>query len=154
LRVALYTSCTTQRRRNRFTAGSETIWKLTQKIRSDPRDPAIVSITNTYLSREEYELLASLYPRALAGLRLAVVEVTDLAEPLPRAAWLGREVTHDDRYSGGRLSRTLCRRAGRTACERQIAGAREWGASRLRLLEVTHKCCISSFVRHRDLLRR
>lgn len=40
----------------------------------------------------------------LAGLRLAEVEVADLAAPVALPPWAGREVTHDDRFSGGRLA--------------------------------------------------
>lgn len=119
----------TSLRLRRLAAGSETIWKLAQKVRTDPRDPSTVSVTNIYLNRDEYEILASLsagvvrksrristtdgirlaidtFEGALAGLRLAEVEVGDVAEPIPCPVWLGREVTHDDRYSGGQLART------------------------------------------------
>ncbi len=114
-------------RLRRITANGERVWKLTQKIRSDPGDPATVAITNMYLTRSEYDLLAALraatlskirsvcvvddirfaidvFDGELTGLRLAEVEVPDLAARLPRPVWLGREVTHDDRYSGGRLA--------------------------------------------------
>lgn len=117
----------TSLRLRRITADGETVWKLTQKIRSDPSDPATVSITNTYLTRAEYDLLASLpaatltktrsvcdvdgvrfaidvFGGELTGLRLAEVEVEDLSAPLPAPTWLGREVTHDNRYSGGYLA--------------------------------------------------
>lgn len=119
----------TSLRLRKLTAQNETVWKLTQKVRPDPKDPAVVSITNFYLTADEYQLLSSL-PAAvvskkrtvlvfddirfvvdvlagdLAGLQLAEVEVQDLEATLPRPAWLGREVTHDDRYSGGALART------------------------------------------------
>ncbi len=36
--------------------------------------------------------------------RLAEVEVEDVHAPLPIPAWIGDEVTHDDRYSGGFLA--------------------------------------------------
>jgi CYTH domain-containing protein len=112
-----------------LTVDDETVWKLAQKVRSDPSDPAMVSITNLYLTRDEHRVLASLpaaevrkvrsvcllggvrfvvdtFGGELAGLRLAEVEVDDLSSALPKPAWLGREVSHDDRYSGGRLART------------------------------------------------
>jgi CYTH domain-containing protein len=112
-----------------LTVEDETVWKLTQKVRPDPSDPATVSITNLYLTRDEHRVLASLpaalvrktrtvcvlggirfavdtFGDELAGLRLAEVEVDDLSSALPKPAWLGREVSHDDRYSGGRLART------------------------------------------------
>jgi adenylate cyclase len=41
----------------------------------------------------------------LAGLVLAEIEVDDLSVPLALPSWLGEEVSHDDRYSGGRLAR-------------------------------------------------
>jgi CYTH domain-containing protein len=119
----------TSLRLRRLSAEGETVWKLAQKIRADPTDPGTVSITNIYLQREEYELFVSLpaavlrktrriclhdgvrfaldtFEGHLADLRLAEVEVTKLAVPLPRPAWLGREITHDDRFSGGQLART------------------------------------------------
>lgn len=115
-----------------LTAEGETVWKLAQKVRPDPADPAVVSITNIYLTRGEYELLATLPAATLsktrhivpvdgvrfavdvfgggnAGLVLAEVEVDDLSAPLPRPAWLGDEVTHDDKYSGGYLARVPLR---------------------------------------------
>jgi CYTH domain-containing protein len=42
----------------------------------------------------------------LQGLRLAEIEVRDLAEPLDLPEWVTAEVTHDDRFSGGRLAGT------------------------------------------------
>lgn len=124
-----YVDATTLRLR-RLTAEGETVCKLTQKVRPDPDDPSAVSITNVYLTGEEYDLLAGLpaavitktrrvcvadgvrfavdiFDGELAGLRLAEVEVGDLAAPLPRPVWLGSEVTRDDRYSGGRLARMV-----------------------------------------------
>ncbi len=104
-------------------AEGESVYKLTQKVRPDPADPAVVAITNLYLTADEYGRLAELPGRTLRktrsvhppfvvdlfhglveGLRLAEVEVPDLLAPLELPAWLGREVTHDDRYSGGRLA--------------------------------------------------
>jgi CYTH domain-containing protein len=78
------------------------IYKLTQKVRVRDEDPADVSITNMYLPPEEHALLAALpagtisktrsvqlvgghvfvvdvFHRRLRGLRLAEVEVEDLA---------------------------------------------------------------------------
>jgi CYTH domain-containing protein len=40
----------------------------------------------------------------LDGLLLAEVEVDDLTAARHLPAWLGEEVTHDDRFSGGRLA--------------------------------------------------
>jgi CYTH domain-containing protein len=106
--------------------GEESVFKLTQKVRIDPTDPAVLALTNTYLDAEEYAVLSALpaavlrktraldagsgfavdrYAGALAGLVLAEIEVDDLAAPLDLPEWLGAEVTHDDRYSGGTLAR-------------------------------------------------
>jgi adenylate cyclase len=116
-------------RLRRLTAEGETVWKLTQKVRSDLARPTTISITNIYLDRDEHQLLAALpaatvtktrsictvegirfvvdtFRGELAGLRLAEVDVEKLEMPLPRPDWLGREVTEDDRYTGGRLART------------------------------------------------
>jgi CYTH domain-containing protein len=95
----------TSLRLRRVTADGDTVWKLTQKIRSDPSDPASVSITNVYLTADEYDILAALpaaelhkqrhvcpvdgtrfvvdvFRGELAGLQLAEVEVADLTAPL------------------------------------------------------------------------
>lgn len=84
-----------------LTAERETVQKLTQKVRMDPVDPASVSITNIYLTPEEYDLLAALpagpirktrhicrvegvrfvidlFQGDLKGLQLAEVEVAEL----------------------------------------------------------------------------
>lgn len=123
-----YIDGTTLRLR-RLIADGETVWKLTQKVRSEAGDPTSVSITNMYLNSDEYDLFAALpaatvrkerqicpvggtrfvvdvFSGSLAGLRLAEVELDDLTAALELPAWLGEEVTHDDRYSGGRLART------------------------------------------------
>ena len=113
-----------------MTVDRESVWKLTQKVRGAEGGPAEVSTTNTYLSREEFERLLGLpahllvktreicvvagatfavdtFHGPLAGLRLAEVEVVDLHAPLAIPAWLGREVTHEDRFSGGRLAAAM-----------------------------------------------
>ncbi|HVV76224.1 MAG TPA: hypothetical protein VHC43_09325 [Mycobacteriales bacterium] len=118
----------TSMRLRRLTADGETVWKLTQKVRMTPSDPTSVSITNLYLTSHEYDVLATLpaavlrktrhlcpvdgtrfvvdvFSGVLAGLQLAEVEVADLTAPLNVPAWIGHEVTRDDRYSGGRLAR-------------------------------------------------
>lgn len=118
----------TSLRLRRVTVDGETVWKLTQKVRADPDDPTSVAITNLYLTSDEYDVFA-LLPAAplrkvrhvcpvdgtrfvvdvfrgeLAGLRLTEVEVADLTAPLALPDWMGEEVTHDDRYSGGQLAR-------------------------------------------------
>jgi CYTH domain-containing protein len=118
----------TSLRLRRVSVDDESVWKLTQKVRADAGDPTSVSITNVYLTAEEYDVFATLpaatlrkvrhvcpvdgtrfvvdvFSGDLAGLRLAEVEVGDLAAPLDLPGWLGEEVTNDDRYSGGRLAR-------------------------------------------------
>ena len=117
----------TRLRLRRVTGDGPPVHKLTQKVRVDAADPAAVSLTSVYLSAQEHALLSSLPGRALhkdrwlctvgthdvavddfrgrhEGLRLAEVEVVDLREPLVLPPWLGVEVTHDDRYSGGSLA--------------------------------------------------
>lgn len=116
-------------RLRRVTKDGRSIFKLTQKIRTNESDPSSVSITNVYLSLEEYERLSELpgcdivktrrlapvgsvtfavdeFAAALKGLVLAEVEVISLRDPLEMPAWVGHEVTHDDRFSGGRLAAT------------------------------------------------
>ncbi len=111
-------------RLRRVTVGSKRVHKLTQKVRPVPGDPYDVATTNIYLEPTEYELLRTLpadeltkvrqlvggfavdtFQGHLTGLGLAEIELAEgtAQPPLPR--WLGREVTHDDRYSGGRLAR-------------------------------------------------
>lgn len=100
------------------------VWKLTQKVRLDEADPADVRLTNAYLLAEEHARLSVLPGRplrktrsaceggfvldvfagVLEGLRLAEVEVEDLSAQVQLPQWLGPEVTHDDRFSGGRLA--------------------------------------------------
>ncbi|MGO4257297.1 CYTH domain-containing protein [Marmoricola sp. RAF53] len=105
----------------------QSVYKLTQKVRTQAHDPAESAITNTYLDRAEYDVFASLpaavlrktrsivthgtatfavdvFEGRLAGLVLAEVEVEDLAAPLDLPAWIGREVTRDDRYAGASLA--------------------------------------------------
>ena len=117
----------TRLRLRRVTGAGSPVFKLTQKVRLSAEDPAEVALTNTYLSAEEYDVLAGLPGRVLtktrrvcrveewdfvvdafqgrlSGLLLAEVEVDDLHAQLPRPPWLGREVTHEDRYSGGALA--------------------------------------------------
>jgi CYTH domain-containing protein len=105
-------------------ADGRSVWKLTQKVRVDEDDPADVRLTNTYLLAQEHARLSVLPGRTLVksrsscgggfvfdafrgvldGLRLAEVEVEDLSAALLLPDWLGPEVTHDDRFSGGRLA--------------------------------------------------
>jgi CYTH domain-containing protein len=101
-------------------------YKLTQKIPTDPPGPVQGLITNTYLTRAEYDVLASLPADVLSKTRLSVppmgIDVFDgrlkgliMAEaeftsdataaafmPPPYCA---AEVTTDPRFTGGRLVR-------------------------------------------------
>ena len=100
------------------------VFKLTQKIRANPEDPTEVAITNLYLAEDEYRMLVALpgadlvktrslcegfaidvFHGPLEGLRLAELEVKDLGAAIALPAWIGREVTQDDSYSGGALAR-------------------------------------------------
>jgi CYTH domain-containing protein len=104
---------------------AEPEYKLTQKVPAARPGPVRGLITNFYLSRAEYDLLATLPAARLAktrlsfppyvvdllgpplhGLVLAEVEMgsnADLAAcpPPPRSV---AEVTRDDRFTGGRLA--------------------------------------------------
>lgn len=116
-------------RLRRVTQDRRSVHKLTQKVRTEASDPSEVLVTNMYLSEGEYSRLSALpghvvvktrtvvatmshhfavdeFHERLRGLRLAEVEVTDLAEPLDLPEWLLAEVSHDDRFSGGNLALT------------------------------------------------
>ncbi len=107
----------------------QSVFKLTQKVRTRAEDPAEVAITNTYLDRAEYDVFAALpaavlrktrslvthghvsfavdqFEGPLAGLVLAEVEVEEVDAVIDLPAWIGREVTRDDRYSGASLARS------------------------------------------------
>jgi len=108
-------------------AGAESVYKLTQKVRLQDQDPSDLSITNTYLSPAEHAVISALPSRSISktrrvcpvgehdfvvdvfhgrllGLRLAEVEVENLCQPLTMPSWIGEEITHDDRYTGGSLA--------------------------------------------------
>jgi hypothetical protein len=110
-----------------MTSGIEVVYKLGQKVRPDERDPAVVKLTNMYLSRSEYAALATLpghdlrktrwhrpgagvivdeFHGHLSGLVLAEVELASEDEWLSGPDGLEAvDVTHDDRFSGGALAR-------------------------------------------------
>jgi CYTH domain-containing protein len=101
--------------------------KFAQKVRSVADDPESVRLTNMYLSAAEYETL-SLLPfaelhktrrtitvgtRSFAvdefhdrhrGLVLAETELDEQTPLLESPSFAERDVTHDDRYSGGGLA--------------------------------------------------
>lgn len=105
----------------------ESVYKLTQKVRVQQAGPPDVAITNIYLSADEHARLSVLpgavlrktrwscpagglrfavdeFHDVLAGLRLAEVEVDDLSLDLELPGWVGREVTCDERFTGGALA--------------------------------------------------
>jgi len=103
------------------------VYKLGQKVRDDPADPETVRLTNIYLSAEEYRVFLAL-PAAevrklrsrvtwvertmaidrflgrLDGLVLAEAELAPGEAHLPSPPWASRDVTSDDRFSGGGLA--------------------------------------------------
>ena len=117
----------TRLRLRRMSDADVSVFKLAQKVRVDRTDPSAVMLTNIYLSAGEYERLHALpglelrktryalrrlavdrFQGALDGLVLAEAEAETETEgdvasdpPFPVA-----EVTHDDRFSGGRLAAT------------------------------------------------
>jgi CYTH domain-containing protein len=117
----------TRLRLRRVEADSQVVYKFCQKVRPDDSDPSTVSITNIYLAEAEYEQLCQLpavilrktrrvwqvghhtfavdkFHGDLAGLLLAEIELPDLTQGLPLPAPIGREVTTDNRFSGGYLA--------------------------------------------------
>lgn len=106
--------------------GVERLYKWTQKVRDDVDDPTTIHITNMYLTKDEYAIVSSLAADVLTKtrwhlsfgeLKYAVDEFTGPHEGLVLAEReLGsdpfgdapfdvvRDVTRDDRYSGGRLA--------------------------------------------------
>lgn len=102
--------------------------KLAQKVRPDPTSPELVHLTNIYLSPAEYDVLAKLegadlhktrhrlagavagviavdqFHGRLSGLLLAEVELEPDAPRLETPDFAERDVTDDDRFSGGWLA--------------------------------------------------
>jgi hypothetical protein len=114
-------------RLRRMEAGTEVVRKLGQKVRPTPASPAVVKLTNMYLSEEEYVLLAGLggailhktrwrgpppdrsmafdeFHGPLAGLVMAELEIEPGAAACPPPLLALAEVTDDDRFSGGTLA--------------------------------------------------
>src|SRR5262245_30316401 len=117
----------TRLRLRRADTGSGVVYKLGQKVRPDEASPELVKLTNIYLSDAEYQVFRRLPARELrktrwrlpagsrqlvvdefhdrlTGLVLAEVELAP-GEALQRPPAIPAiDVTHDDRFSGGRLS--------------------------------------------------
>jgi CYTH domain-containing protein len=126
--VDLYIAGTRLRVR-RMTTETDVVYKLGQKVRPTPDDPARVKLTNMYLSEPEYSTLARLggaeisktrwrwIPRErplvvdvfegrLAGLVLAETELGPDEPRVDPPPLVMADVTNDDRFSGGTLAAT------------------------------------------------
>jgi CYTH domain-containing protein len=110
--------------------GDDAVLKLGHKVRPDEADPRLVLHTTIYLTRPEFDLLATLpadlltkqrawlpahgggriavdtFEGALAGLVLAEVEPADAGTPFDPPSWVVAEVSSDERFTGGRLATT------------------------------------------------
>lgn len=117
----------TRLRLRQVTTQDQVTYKLGQKVRLTATDPERVKLTNLYLNADEYGILGALpaaeigksrfviswglvelavdqFHGRLSGLVLAEIELgpdDDLFELPPFAL---RDVTHDERYSGGALA--------------------------------------------------
>jgi CYTH domain-containing protein len=117
----------TSLRLRKITSESEVIYKLAQKIRPDAESPAVVKITNIYLSSDEYDRLLVLGGSSISkrrhrlahegttyaidefhgrhtGLLLAEVEIGEADPRLALPSFALSEVTSDNRFSGGWLA--------------------------------------------------
>lgn len=117
----------TRLRLRRVDDGRSQVFKLAQKVRTDPGDPDTVSLTNMYLDRGEYEVIRQLPGRELhktrwhvmhegrrvavdefhgrlRGLVLAEIELQPEEERLALPPFAIEDVTSDDRFSGGSLA--------------------------------------------------
>ena len=117
----------TRLRLRRVDDGHSSVFKLAQKVRTDPEDPETVSLTNMYLDRGEYEIVRQLPGRELhktrwhvmsdnrrlavdefhgplRGLVLVEVELEPDEERLGLPSFAIEDVTNDDRFSGGSLA--------------------------------------------------
>jgi CYTH domain-containing protein len=117
----------TRLRLRRAETRGEVVFKLGQKVRVDPADPEVVKLTTIYLSHDEFDTLAVLpagevsktrwtlewgnmtvaideFHGRLRGLVLGEAELDPGAELLALPAFAVRDVTHDDRFSGGALA--------------------------------------------------
>ena len=126
---------------------AETIFKLGQKQMVSPSDFIRTTITNIYLSADEYALLTELeaheihkrrysvpysnrvlsvdiFEGHLSGLTIAEVSFetdTEMVEPLGLPSWVGREVSDEIRFTGGALARLTARQADELV--RQLQGS-------------------------------
>lgn len=107
------------------------LFKLAQKVRPDPNDPTRISLTNLYITAFEYDLLTAHPADVLekthyslqVGDRFVFVDAFDgplkglilleadfgsehEMETFTPPGFVVREVSHDDRFSGGRLANT------------------------------------------------
>jgi len=121
-----YIHCTHLRLR-RVATDDDVTFKLAQKIRVADTDPERVMLTNLYLSADDYEVLAALpasvitktrwalswagtglavdqFDGHLSGLVLAEAELGSDDQLLGLPDFAVRDVTSDDRFSGGALA--------------------------------------------------
>ena len=110
--------------------GGETIFKLGQKQAPSPPDYSRMTITNIYLSQDEFAVLAQLEALELEKLRhwiehdgrllgidvfgghltgLVLAEVSfasldEMAQTIDLPPWITREVSDDIRFTGGSLA--------------------------------------------------
>jgi len=119
--------CNTRLRLRHTESDEQIVFKLGQKVRLDANDPETVKLTNIYLSHEEFAVLSSLpaaelcktrwrvtwegetvavdqFHGRLDGLVLAEVELAPGSRRLSRPPFAARDVTNDDRFSGGALA--------------------------------------------------
>jgi len=117
----------TRLRLRRAAMDGDVVFKLAQKVRSTEGDPEVVRLTNIYVSADEYAVLAGLpaselrksrwrsdwcdhtvaidqFHDRLEGLVLAEVELGPDETRLPSPIFATRDVTNDDRFSGGALA--------------------------------------------------
>lgn len=129
------------RRMDDLEGSAPPLFKLAQKVRPDPDDPTRVALTNLYITAFEYDLLAvhpadvlakvhysvrlgdryvivNAFEGELEGLVLLEADFgsEDEMAMFPPPHFAVREVSQDDRFSGGRLA---------TANRDEIAGLRK-----------------------------
>lgn len=117
------------RRMDDLEGSSSPLFKLAQKVRPDPKDPTRIALTNLYITAFEYELLAvhpadvlakihyslrvddrhvivNTFEGDLQGLILLEADFgsEDEMATFSPPYFVVREVSHDDRFSGGRLA--------------------------------------------------